>query len=56
MALALVKIGLGRIRKYATQSNALWTVDQGILEEGLTEYKELTEILRTNSTLFYPLD
>ena len=56
MALALVKIGLGRIRKYATQSNALWTVDQGILEEGLTEYKELTEILRTNSVLFYPLD
>ncbi len=56
MSLALVKIALGRIRNYSTQTNALWSIDQKILEEGLTEYKELQEVLRTNATLFYPLD
>ena len=56
MSLALVKIGLGRIRNYSTNSSALWQIDQKILDEGLTEYKELKEVLRQNSTLFYPLD
>ena len=56
MSLALVKIGLGRIRNYSTQTSALWQVDQKILEEGLNEDKELKEVLRQNANLFFPLD
>lgn len=57
MALAFAKVALGRIRTRFTQSNALWTQDgDKMLEEGNTELKELREILRTNSTYFYPID
>ena len=57
LSLALVKVGLGRLRTYSVQSNALWTLDgEKMLTEGNEELKELREILRTNSTLFYPLD
>lgn len=57
LSLALTKIGLGRIRTYATQSNALWTLDgEKLLAEGNEEIKELRETLRTNSMLFIPKD
>ena len=57
LSLALVKIGLGRLRTYSTQTNALWQLDgEKLLTEGNEEIKELREVLRTNSTLFYPLD
>ena len=57
LSLALVKIALGRIRTYSIQTNALWQLDgEKLLTEGTEEYKALQEILRTNSTLFYPLD
>ena len=57
LSLALVKIALGRIRTRFTQSNSLWPMDgEKILQEGIDEYKELTETLRTNSTYFYVLD
>ena len=48
---------LGRIRTYAKQTNALFTIDgDTMLEEGNRELSELREILRNNSTLFYPID
>jgi len=57
LALALTKRVLGRVRTYAKQSNALYTIDgDTLLQEGNTELTELREILRTNSTLFYPVD
>ena len=57
LALSLVKIGLGRLRTYSTQTNALWQLDgEKLLQEGNEEIKELREVLRANSTLFYPLD
>lgn len=57
LALAYVKIGLGRVRTYSKQSNALYTLDgDTILAEGLKELEELREVLRTNATMFYPLD
>ena len=57
LALAMVKVALGRIRTRFTQSNALWAQDgETLLNEGNEELKELRELLRTNSTYFYPLD
>lgn len=57
MALAMTKIVLGRIRSRYTQSNALWTQDgDTMLNEGNAEINSIREILRTNSTLFYPID
>ena len=51
LSLALVKIGLGRIRTRFTQTNALWTQDgEAILAEGNEELKELRETLRVNSS------
>lgn len=56
-ALALTKRALGRIRTYAKQSNALYTIDgDTLLEEGNRELENLREILRNNSNLFYPVD
>lgn len=56
-ALALVKYGLGRVRTRFTQSNALWQQDgEALLNEGKEELQALIELLRTNSTYFYPLD
>ena len=56
-SLALTKRVLGRIRTYAKQSNALYTIDgDTLLEEGNNELTELREVLRNNSTLFYPVD
>lgn len=57
LAVAHVKIALGRIRSKYTQSNALWGLDGAtLLQEGNEELKELREILRVNSTLFFPKD
>ena len=57
LALANVKIALGRIRTYAKQSNALWALDgETILAEGVEEAKEIREGLVSNSTLFYTVD
>lgn len=57
MAMALTKIGLGRIRTKYSQSNALWGLDgDKLLEEGNTELKELREQLRLNDQLSYPVD
>ncbi len=57
LALALVKRVLGRIRTFAKQSNALYTIDgDTMLEEGNRELSELREILRNNSMLFLPVD
>jgi hypothetical protein len=57
MSVALTKITLGRIRTRFTQSNALWAQDgEKLLEEGNTTYKELQEVLRTNSNLIYAID
>jgi hypothetical protein len=57
LALALVKIALGRIRGKFTQSNALWSLDgETLLEEGKEELKELREQLRISDQLSYPVD
>ena len=57
LSLAMTKRILGRLRTRFTQSNALWQQDgEQMLEEGNTELNELREVLRTNSSLFYPLD
>lgn len=57
LALGMVKVALGRIRTRFTQSNALWTQDgETMLQEGNEELKELREVLRTNSTYFFPRD
>lgn len=57
LSLAQVKVLLGRIRTRYTQSSALFTQDgETMLSEGNEELKELREVLRTNSQLFYPID
>lgn len=43
LSLAIAKQVLGRIRKKYTQSNALWSLDTDILQEGLEEEKEIRE-------------
>lgn len=57
LSLALVKVGLGRIRTRFSQSNALWSGDgESLLQEGTSELNELREVLRTNTNLMFPLD
>lgn len=57
LSLAMTKVALGRIRTRFTQSNALWTQDgETMLQEGNEELKELREVLRVNSTYFFPKD
>lgn len=57
LALGMTKVALGRIRTRFTQSNALWTQDgETLLQEGNEELKELREVLRVNSTYFFPRD
>lgn len=57
MSLAMVKIGLGRIRTRFTQSNALWVQDgERIIQEGLDELKEVREHLTVNDMMFIPKD
>lgn len=57
LSLAMTKIILGRIRSRYKQSSALWEQDgETMLAEGNEEINTLREILRNNSTLFYPVD
>ncbi len=57
MSIDNVKIYLGRIRTRFTQSNALWAQDgDKLLEEGISDLKELREVLRNNANLAYPID
>ena len=56
LSLAICKQVIGRIRKKYTQSNALWSLDTDILQEGIEEEKELQELMRKASQLGYPVD
>lgn len=57
LAVAHVKVALGRIRSKYTQNNALWSLDgETMLQEGNEELKELRETLRVNSAYMYPVD
>lgn len=57
LSLAKTKIILGRLRTYATQSNALWVKDgEMILAEGNAELTDLREKLQANTALIYPVD
>lgn len=57
LSVALMKIGLGRIRSRFTQSNALWAQDgEQLLSEGNEELTNLRETLRVASQLTYPID
>lgn len=56
LALALAKVIIGRIRSKFTQSNALWALDTGILEEGQQELADLREQMKANNQLIYGID
>ena len=57
LSVALCKIEVGRVRTRFTQNNGIWGQDgDKILEEGMTELKELRETLRVNSNLCLPMD
>lgn len=57
LSMALVKIALGRIRTFATQSNALWTLDgQSLLQEGTQEAQAIRDKLVDNMNFMYPID
>ena len=56
LSLAICKQVIGRIRKKFSQSNALWSLDVDILQEGLDEEKELQEFMRKSSQLCFPVD
>lgn len=57
LALGMTKVVLGRIRSRYKQSNALWEQDgETMLAEGNEQVEALREILRTNATMFYPID
>lgn len=57
LALALTKITLGRIRTYATQSNAIWALDgDTLLNEGNTEAAALRQELVDNMNFYVPID
>ena len=56
LSLAICKQVIGRIRTKFSQDNALWQLDQNILQEGIEEEKEIQERLRASSQLTYPLD
>lgn len=57
LSLALTKMMLGRIRSFATQSNALWTLDgPTLLQEGTSEAAEIRQHLRDNMTFYVPID
>lgn len=57
LALAMTKIVLGRLRSRFTQNNAQWSQDgEQLLQEGNEEKNNIEEILRVNSSLFFPID
>ena len=57
LSMALVKITLGRIRSFSTQSNALWTLDgDTLLAEGNAEAQAIRQNLVDNMNFMYPID
>lgn len=56
VALAQAKIVIGRIRSRYTQTNALWTQDTNILQEGLDELNALREQMKAQTMLQYAID
>lgn len=57
LAIAETKIILGRIRTRYTSSSSLWQQDgEALLNEGITEEKELIDRLTVNSQIIYPID
>lgn len=57
LSMALTKITLGRIRSFATQSNALWQLDgQTLLQEGNQEAQDIRQKLVDNMNFMYPID
>lgn len=57
MCIAYTKIIVGRVRTRYTQSGALWAQDgDTILQEGLSELRDLRDYLSQNSQLVYPID
>lgn len=57
LSLALTKVALGRIRSYAKQSNAVWTLDgDTLLQEGNAELTDLRTHLKENDSFYYPID
>ena len=57
LALAQVKVTVGRIRTRYVQSNALWSQDgDTILQEGKEELENIRQMLLDNTELSYPID
>ena len=56
LSLAIGKQVVGRIRKKFTQTNALWTLDTDILQEGIEEENALRERMINASQLTYGID
>lgn len=56
LSIALAKVTIGRIRTKYTQSNALWSLDTNILEEGQAELNDLREKLKSENQLVYGID
>lgn len=56
LSIALTKVIIGRIRTKFTQSNALWSLDTNILQEGQEELNNLREQLRSSTQLTYGID
>ena len=56
LAIAQAKVTVGRIRSRFTQTNALWTQDTNILQEGLDELADLRDRMKEATYLQYPID
>ena len=56
LALAIAKVTIGRIRTKFSQSNALWSLDANILEEGQAELAALREQMKADNQLCLPID
>ena len=57
LSMALVKITLGRIRSFSTQTNAFWTLGgDTLLAEGNAEAQAIRQSLVDNMNFMYPID
>ena len=56
LSTAICKQAIGRIRKKFSQSNALWTLDTDILQEGIEEENAIREKMEAATQLTYPVD
>ena len=57
LSMALVKITLGRIRSFSTQTKGLWTLDgDTLLAEGNAEAQAIRQGLVDNMNFMYPID